>query len=360
MSKAEQLRNILNKKFNDCARLARDVEEYDHVSTGLYGLDSVTSGGIPIGAITLFAGKYSTTKSALSYNIAGQAYKYFNEEKPVVVIHAEGPIESITSWAYKCGLPANAILIEDNKVESALNTALEVIRSGMASAVIIDSLGALVPGENTEVVDQQGSFSDRAKLINNFMTRVSSAMPKDKNDKCVVLCTNHYYQGMSTYGPKNILAGGTKQEYMAVLIIELYKEESGTENIETEAGKLEAPAWVQIKWRLKKNKCGPDHVEGVYRLYTEDGLFPAGTFSEAPEALIKGMRIGHVNKGGAWYTYKGVKYHGEANLLPHLDVAEIFTAYSTMVSEGLRMKGLSEEETSGEGTQSGKDVSEAD
>jgi len=327
--------------------IGSEFEDPIRVSTGLFALDEAIGGGIPVGSATTIVGRYGSTKSALCYKIAGNAFSQLN--LPVVLIQTEDPFDNVAEWATLCGLPIdNTYIVEERILETALNSALTILRESEISCLIIDSIGGLTAKEHADKVDDAQSYSLRAGFINKFYERLASSVPKE--NRPIILCTNHMYDAPTRYGTTEVIAGGKKQGFISALILKLTTIETGKEEVKTENSKIEAVSWMLTKWFVDKNKFGPSKTEGTYRIYVADAEYPKGTFSEAAEAMLRGLACGEVIKSGSWYVYGGKKYHGEGNLLPALDVKDIMMKYAVARDKGLNKFEITyaEEESDGQ------------
>lgn len=327
----------IKTKFGVDIKPASEFSDAKRISTGLSSLDMAIGGGVPVGSATIIEGRYASTKSALCYKIAGEAY---NDLKlPVLLIHSELSYEYSSDFAKACGLPVeNTLVIEEGGIEDALNTVFFALKNEKLSCVIIDSLAALKTKSSMDSVDSSKSFGAQAIIMNRFFNQLSANMPKE--NRPIVLCTQHLYLSPGPSGRTSYnRTGGQAQGYMAALIIRLSNAETQEVEIKGDAkGVASEPVFSIIKWEVKKNKLGPATKSGTYRLYMTDADFPMGTISDTPQALIYGVQCGLIQRAGGWYVYNGEKYHGESKLLKalHGKEKEIFEHYDAFVKNALK------------------------
>ncbi len=321
--------DTINKTYdNAIAWLCSTDNGLGRISTGLYGLDKATAGGFPTGIPVILQGRKGSTKSSLAYRVAGNAFR--DTGKPILLIYTEGTLRPSLPWLRACGLPEEVVIIDSFvEAESVIDMFKEFLASGEFSCLIIDSLAHLTPKSWLESKSGDSrSMGTKAKLFNDFFRQLPHFARKPYP---LILFTQHIYNNIGPMGKMSgyRMSGGEGQEYASGLIVRLTRIDKGVRVFQGEdARKIEEPIYIDVKWSIEKTKTGGvQYSNGSFRFYLQDDIYPAATFSEAPEALNKALSAGLVRKSGAWYQYNGRKYQGADAILPVLNVQECFDAY---------------------------------
>ncbi|NCO15248.1 MAG: DNA recombination/repair protein RecA, partial [Parcubacteria group bacterium] len=119
----------------------------DVVSTGSFSLDlALGVGGLPIGRIVEIYGPESSGKSTMALHVIAEVQKKGGKVAYIDAEHAMDP-----DYAKKLGVKLEDLLISQPDCgEDALNILESLVRSGIISAVIIDSVAALTPRAEIE------------------------------------------------------------------------------------------------------------------------------------------------------------------------------------------------------------------
>jgi len=117
--------------------------------TGSLSLDiALGVGGIPRGRITEIFGPESSGKTTICQHIVAEAQRLGGTCAFVDMEHALDP-----SYASRCGVDVDSLLISQPDMgEQALEITETLVRSGAVDVVVIDSVAALVPRAEIEVI----------------------------------------------------------------------------------------------------------------------------------------------------------------------------------------------------------------
>ena len=116
------------------------------IPTGSFSLDlALGVGGLPRGRVIEIFGPESSGKTTLALNVVAQAQKKGGKAAFIDAEHAMDP-----EYAAKLGVNVNELLIsQPDSGEEALNILESLVRSGMISVVVVDSVAALTPTRGT-------------------------------------------------------------------------------------------------------------------------------------------------------------------------------------------------------------------
>jgi recombination protein RecA len=141
----DELLSSLQDKFGEGAIMKLGEMTHVNVSvipTGSFSLDlALGVGGLPRGRITEIFGPESSGKTTLALNVVAQAQKQGGKAAFIDAEHAMDP-----EYAAKLGVNVNELLIsQPDSGEEALNILESIVRSGLISVVVVDSVAALTP-----------------------------------------------------------------------------------------------------------------------------------------------------------------------------------------------------------------------
>lgn len=327
--KKDQIVKSINDRAGDgVAFRASDLPDIVRVPSGIYSLDLALGGGFPCGPAIMVQGHRNTGKSSLCFRLAANAEEQFG--KPAVIISSEGPIEVQREWMYTCGISDNAIIVSEKRAEVAMQIARDLLSAEIPSAMVIDSVAAMRPSDEFKKdLSESTSHGGRAVLYNRFFNTLQGFI---KRPPPLFLFTQHLYQSPGRGGP--YISGGVAQGYIAKLVLRFDAPKPDTTEVKLEKGTQEIAPRLDVNWRIEKNHCGgkPDGTRGMFSLFREDDIFPAGTFSDYKYAAEAGWKAGLITPRGSWYTYHDEKYHGESRLARAIDVKECVDAYEASLA----------------------------
>src|SRR3989338_5106811 len=112
------------------------------IPTGSFSLDlALGVGGLPRGRIVEIYGPEASGKTTLALNVVAQAQKQGGKAAFIDAEHALDP-----EYAARLGVKVNELLIsQPDNGEEALNILESLVRSGMISVIVVDSVAALTP-----------------------------------------------------------------------------------------------------------------------------------------------------------------------------------------------------------------------
>lgn len=213
--------------------IARDEQETELISTGIYILNAALSGslfgGIQSNRITTFAGPSGTGKSFLAYNIVKNAQK---SGYSVIYIDTEFSIQRSQLPNYGIDTSDEKFsLIRTNVVEDIIKLLTQIItklKEVKASGteiqkllLVVDSVGMMASRKEIEDANANKETADMTKakkltslfrIINNDLGYLNIPM----------ICTNHTYEEIGMF-PKTIMKGGMGLYYSSSVVSFLSK-----------------------------------------------------------------------------------------------------------------------------------------
>ena len=254
------------------------------ISTGAIALDlALGVGGIPRGRVTEIFGGEGAGKSTLAIHIMTEAQRCGGQAAYIDVEHALDP-----TYAENCGLQMDRLWIsQPDSAEEALDIVEHLIKSAGVSAIVIDSVAALVP--QAEIDGMVGDFQIglQARLMSQTLRKLTSIINQSKT---AVVFINQIREKIGvSYGSPEVTPGGRALKFYSSVRIDLRRKASikaGNDIIGN-----------TVRARIVKNK-----VAAPYRVCEFDIMFGAG-ISRAGSIIDVGAEKDIVKKAGAYYSY---------------------------------------------------------
>ena len=263
----------------------------DALPTGSLSLDlALGIGGIPKGRIVEIYGPESSGKTTLALHMAAQAQKAGGEAAFIDVEHALEP-----AYARALGVDIESLLIsQPDCAEDALNIVETLVRSGAVDVVVVDSVAALVP--RTEIEGEMGDSSVGvvARLMSQALRKLAGCISKTN---CIVIFINQLREKIGVmYGNPETTPGGRALKYFSSVRIDVRRIETLKNGSEMVGNRTKA--------KIVKNKLAPPFKEAEFDIMYGEGISKLG------EIIDLGVKLGIIEKGGAWFTVAGERIQG--------------------------------------------------
>ena len=296
-----------------------------NIPSNLMSLDlAVGIGGIPKGRIIELYGDNSAGKTTLALNYIANAQKAGAIAAFVDAEHALDP-----KWAKKRGVILEELLIsQPDNGEEALEMVDNLVQTNQVGIIVVDSVAALVPRAELEKDMGESSMGRQALLMSQACRKLTGVVSKTGT---IVIFLNQIRKNIGGYGNPNVTTGGEALKFYASLRFEMSRKETLKKGDEA----------IGVKTRVKivKNKVAPPFTECTFDLFFDDGYDFEGSIIE------EAVKYSLIQKGGAWYTYKGEKFQGLNGVKTYLKAnpSEIqFLRENILIK--VKEKGLSSEE----------------
>jgi recombination protein RecA len=281
-------------------RLGDDIPvSCEALSTGSLSLDMALGiGGVPKGRIVEIYGPEASGKTTLALHIVSSAQKAGGEAAYIDVEHALEP-----AYAAKLGVDIDSLLIsQPDTGEQALDITESLVRSGAVDVVVIDSVAALIPRAELEGEMGDSVVGALARLMSQAMRRLAGAISKNG---CTVVFINQLRQKIGVmYGNPETTPGGLALKYYASVRIDVRRIESLKNNGEVYGNRTRA--------KVIKNKVAPPFKEAEFDIIYGQGISRVG------EVVDLGVKLGIIDKAGAWFTVNGERIQGRDGVKEYL------------------------------------------
>ena len=279
------------------------------IPTGSLALDAALGiGGVPKGRIIEIYGPESSGKTTLALHILAESQKRGGEVAFVDAEHALDPV-----YASALGVDTENLLVsQPDTGEQALEITDALVRSGAVDAVVVDSVAALVPKQEIEGEMGDTFVGLQARLMSQALRKLAGTISKTN---CVVIFINQLRMKIGVmYGNPETTTGGNALKFYASVRIDIRR----VEGLKDSSGQF---IGNHTRAKIVKNKVAPPFREAEFDIMFGEGI------SKMSELIDVGVKLGIVQKSGAWFAYNGDKIgQGRENakiyLSEHPDIME--------------------------------------
>jgi len=271
---------------------SRDVSV---VSTGSLGLDvALGIGGLPRGRVVEIYGPESSGKTTLTLQVIAEAQKVGGTAAFVDAEHALDPV-----YAGKLGVNVDDLLVsQPDTGEQALEITDMLVRSGAVDIIVIDSVAALTPKAEIEGEMGDSHVGLQARLMSQALRKLTANI---KRTNVLVIFINQIRMKIGVmFGSPETTTGGNALKFYSSVRLDIRRigaVKDGDEVIGNET-----------RVKVVKNKVSPPFKQAEFQIMYGHGIYRMG------EVIDWGVKLGLVEKSGAWYAYKGDKIgQGKAN-----------------------------------------------
>jgi len=273
----------------------QERQDVPSIPTGSLGLDvALGIGGLPKGRIVEIYGPESSGKTTLTLQVIAEAQKVGGTAAFIDAEHALDP-----DYAEKIGVNVDDLLVsQPDTGEQALEIADMLVRSGAVDILVIDSVAALTPKAEIEGDMGDSHMGLQARLMSQALRKITGNV---KRSNCMVIFINQIRMKIGVmFGSPETTTGGNALKFYASVRLDIRRIgaiKDGDEVIGNET-----------RVKVVKNKMAPPFKQAEFQIMYGKGIYRLG------EIIDLGVKLGLVDKAGAWYAYKGDKIgQGKAN-----------------------------------------------
>lgn len=310
----ESLESIIasvNKKYGEeiIVKGSEVREELPRITTGILAFDLMLGGGWPTNQWSEIIGDESSGKTAIAYKTIA-ANQALDPNFIAMWVAAE---EFVPEYAQAIGVDMERLwVVETNVMEHAYDLVIRALDNRAVDCIVIDSLPALVPGDEAEKMMEEFSVGVGARLTGKFLRKSSKAQKRSlifEERGCTGLIINQWREKIGVmYGDPRTTPGGKAKNFHYFTRIEVKRDE-----------------WLKVKdesvgqtirARTLKNKTyRPQQTAQVDFYFAEANTFKFGDFDTIKDVVNICIAVDIIKRGGAYYNYGDQKWQGKDALL---------------------------------------------
>lgn len=273
----------------------RKILPIDVIPTGSLCIDQALGvGGIPRGRVTEIYGPPSGGKTTLTLHVIANAQKMGLQ---AAFIDAENALDPI--YARSLGVDIDKLIVSQPDCgEQALEIADALLKSGQVGIVVIDSVAALVP--RAEIEGEMGTpqMGLQARLMSQALRKLNSAT--SKSNAALIFINQIRMKIGVMFGSPETTSGGEALKFFSSVRMDVRRIKTNSEGDDKVSN--------TVKVKVVKNKCATPFKEAEVEIVFGEGI------CRESDLITLGVAHNLIEKSGAWFTYEGRRFQGEANL----------------------------------------------
>ena len=303
--------NAMNKKYGDGAIVkGSEVRELmPRITTGVLAYDLMLGGGWPANQWSEIIGEESSGKTALAYKTIA-ANQALDPEFTALWIAAE---EYVPDYAKSIGVDLERLwVVESNIMEQVYDLVIKTLDNRAVDMIVIDSLPALVPSDESEKMMEEFTVGLGARLTGKFFRKSSKSQKRSlihDERQCTGIMINQWREKIGVmWGDNRTTPGGKAKNFHYFCRVEVKRDEWIKAKDET--------VGQTIKARTMKNKTyRPQQVAVVDYYFAETTGFNRGDFDTTKDVVNIAIAYELITRAGAYYSYGEQKWQGKDGVL---------------------------------------------
>lgn len=307
----EEIARAVNRKFGEdvVVQGSRISEALPRISTGILAFDLMLGGGWPVNQWSEIIGEESSGKTAVAYKTIA-ANQARDHEWVALWVAAE---EYVPEYAEAIGVDLDRLwVIETNIMEHAYDLIIRAMHNRAVDCVVLDSLPALVPGDEYERQMDEFTVGLGARLTGKFFRKATKAQKRslmEEDRGCTGLIINQWRDKIGVmWGDPRTTPGGKAKNFHYFTRVEVKKDEWLKEGKQA--------VGQTIKGRTIKNKTYRPQQQAVVDFYfSASNGFHIGDFDTVKDMVNIAIACEVITRAGAFYSYKDDKWQGKEKVL---------------------------------------------
>jgi len=303
--------NAMNKKYGDGAIVkGSEVRELmPRITTGILAYDLMLGGGWPANQWSEIIGEESSGKTALAYKTIA-ANQALDPDFTALWIAAE---EYVPDYAKSIGVDLDRLwVVESNIMEQVYDLVIKTLDNRAVDMIVIDSLPALVPSDESEKMMEEFTVGLGARLTGKFFRKSSKSQKRSlihDERQCTGIMINQWREKIGVmWGYNRTTPGGKAKNFHYFCRVEVKRDEWIKAKDET--------VGQTIKARTMKNKTyRPQQVAVVDYYFAETTGFNRGDFDTTKDVVNIAIAYELITRAGAYYSYGDQKWQGKDGVL---------------------------------------------
>ncbi len=304
-----------SKSFGpDVLRRTSEIKPYPVIPTGSLAFDFATGiGGLPEGRLVEWWGVDGSGKTTIALLTIVEAQRK-HPDKMVGFIDMEQALD--LDWARKLGVNLDLMYhVQPESAEDLADITKAMLASGAMSMIVVDSIGGMITEEEQEKDAEKDVVGTLAKVVTRM---VKIAAVEARKAGVLVLLLNQVRANIGSYGADTTTGGGWALKHGTTMRCKFKR--TGTTPYLLGSGPEAEQVGVEIAVQIEKSKVAAPKRTAVIGLFNQatEKYGPIGV-DKAAEATDLGLRIGAIERAGAWYTTPdGERHNGKDVVRDHL------------------------------------------
>lgn len=257
-------------------------------------LNYMTYGGVPVGRLAEFAGAEGSGKTTTALDLVAQCQKLF-PDKSAFFCDVESTFDPI--WAEKMGVDIDSLYLyrpDSQDAEQIFQTLLEVMNTGEISICVLDSIAAMVSGQENEKQMDERTYGGISMSLTRFSKK---AIPICARNECTFIGINQVRDDLNSMYGGTTTTGGRAWRHNCTTRLQFRKGNFIDEKGNTLSRACENPAGNIVNVNLVKSKvCPPDRKVGFYTLNYINGI------DYVSDVIDIAIKEGLIKQAGAWFS----------------------------------------------------------
>ena len=281
---------ILSKLGEKMPEVLEPVQEIQRFPTGIFPLDLILGGGLPIGKCTQFHGPESSGKTTVTY-MAMRSYQQLYPDHKIVFVDVEDSFDP--EWVSKFKIDPDSILVvRPTYAEQAIDVSEALANTDDVELMVFDSLGALFTQKEIENDASWTKVSGNAVQVMKLMNKIHAAQMNRRHDKVpfTFIAINQIRQEVGKmFGNPEKYPGGHTLKHLLSFVIRLWSKPEIDKSIDPKK-----PSWRLMTAAIHKYKG---------RIIANDVQFKLGIHPKCPNGVGSvddwNLLLGYLKNSGA-------------------------------------------------------------
>lgn len=275
------------KEFGEGVLSTPKIKAYEVVSTGSLTLDAALGcGGTIVGRITEIWGPPNTGKTTMAM-ITAANYQQQYPNRVVGWIDVEHSWDE--AWAMAHGLDIDRVRkTEPATAQDVSDHAKFMVRSGLFSLVIIDSIGGMIGRSEVEKDADDAAVAEVARVVTRMVKYQAHQLTVHKTGLWII---NQPRSNIGSYGGGSTTGGGNALKHVSTHKIRMRLTNTSPYMVSSKPE--DGEAGFEVAAHVERNKVAPPKKVATFGLFNQDTdqWGPMG-IDRASEALRLGIRFG--------------------------------------------------------------------